>query len=273
MISLPLIKYILTAALRDRLMVTLVVMVGAGASLGVFLGSAAMTEQESFSTVFGAGGLRFLGVAGLVLFVCFHLRRAFDNKEVEFMLSRPISRLGYLFSHAAAFIFLALIVAVVVTLCVLATGKPNVPGLIAWGFSLMGEYAIMVVAALFFSFVLTSAAGSALATFGFYALARLIGTLIGISRAAPENMFFAFLNNVIELISVIIPRLDLMGQTSWLVYGVDGSAGIALRDHAGMHAVWLAENIGISGFIGVQTILCIALLLAASAFDFTRRQF
>ena len=126
---------------------------------------------------------------------------------------------------------------------------------------------------MFFSFVLTSAAGSALATFGFYALARLIGTLIGISRAAPENMFFAFLNNVIELISVVIPRLDMMGQTSWLVYGVDGSAGLALREHAGMPAVWLSEMLGVAGFIGVQSVLCIALLLAASAFDFTRRQF
>lgn len=273
MLSLPLVRYVLTAALRDRLLLTLVLMIAAGAGLGVFLGAAAVTEQESFSTVFGSGGLRFLGAIGLVLFVAFYMRRAFENKEVEFMLSRPLSRLTYLLSHAFAFIVLAIAVAAAITLVLLLTGKPNPAGLAIWGLSLASEYAIMVVVALFFSIMLSSAAGSALATLGFYALARMIGILIGIARVPPENILFVVLNNIMELISVLVPRLDLLGQTSWLVYGVEGSGGIVLRGDAGPLAQWLMQNAGAGGFITLQALVFCGLLLAASAYDLMRREF
>lgn len=273
MVSRPLVCYVLTAALRDRLLITLLLMIAAGAGLGVFLGAAAVTEQESFSTVFGAGGLRFLGVAGVVLFVCFYMRRAFDSKDVEFMLSRPVSRLSYLFSHAFAFVLLASAIAAAVTFILLLTGKPNLAGLLVWGASVAGEYAVMAVAALFFSIVLSSAAGSALATFGLYALARMIGILIGIARHPAENILFAVLNNVVELVSILVPRLDLMGQTSWLVYGVEGAGGLALRGDAGHLAAAASAALGAGGFVAVQSVLFVALLLLASAYDFIRREF
>ncbi len=273
MLSRPLVSYVLTAALRDRLLGTLLLMIAAGAGLGVFLGSAAVTEQESFSTVFGAGGLRLLGVTGVVLFVCFYMRRAFDNKEVEFMLSRPISRLRYLFSHALAFIILSTFIALAVTLVLFMTGKPNPGGLVAWCFSVVGEYAVISVAALFFSIMLSSAAGSALATLGLYALSRMIGILIGITHQPAENLFFAVLNNVVELVSLVIPRLDLMGQTSWLVYGVEGAGGLALRPGAGSVATMISDMLGVGGFVALQSVIFVALLLLASAFDFIRREF
>ena len=273
MLSRPLVLYVLTAALRDRLLGTLLLMIGAGAGLGIFLGSAAVTEQESFSTVFGAGGLRFLGIMGVTLFVCFYMRRAFDSKEVEFMLSRPISRLSYLFSHAFAFILLSSAIAVSIALVLLLTGKPHPTGLMIWGASVIGEYAVISVAALFFSIVLSSAAGSALATLGLYALSRMIGILLGITHQAPENLLFAVLNNIVELVSVVIPRLDLMGQTSWLVYGVEGAGGLALRGGASNIAVMMSDTLGVGGFVAVQSVIFIALLLLASAFDFMRREF
>lgn len=273
MLSRPLVTYVLTAAMRDRLLGTLLLMIAAGAGLGVFLGSAAVTEQESFSTVFGAGGLRFLGITGVILFICFYMRRAFDSKEVEFMLSRPISRLRYLFSHAFAFILLSSLIALAVTLVLLLTGKPNLAGLVAWCLSVIGEYAVIAVAALFFSIVLSSAAGSALATLGLYALSRMIGILIGITHQPAENLLFAVLNNVVDLVSIVIPRLDLMGQTSWLVYGVEGSGGLALRAGAGQVATMMSETLGVGGFVAVQSAIFIALLLLASAFDFIRREF
>lgn len=273
MLSGPLVRYVLTAALRDRLLITLFVMIACGAGLGVFLGSAAVTEQESFSTVFGAGGLRFLGVTGLVLFISFYTRRAFDSKEVEFLLARPLSRLQFLFSHAFAFMALAVVIAFCVSVALLFSGKPNMGGLLVWGFSLAGEYAVMAVAALFFAIMMSSAAGSALATLGFYALARLIGILLGIARLPGENIFFEILNNAMELISVVVPRLDLLGQTSWLVYGVEGAGGIVLRADAGAAAAWALSALGPVGFIALQSVVFCGLLLSAAVFDFRRREF
>jgi ABC-type transport system involved in multi-copper enzyme maturation permease subunit len=273
MISKPLVKYVLTAALRDRLIVTLALMILLGAALATFLGSASVLEGESFAIVFGAGGLRFLSVIGLVLFCCFYIRRAFENREVEFLLSRPVSRLSFLCSHALAFSILALLAAAVTTGAVAMLGRPDAAGLIVWGASLAVELALMTATALFFSMVLSSAAGSALATLGFYALARMIGTLLGVLSHPPENLFFAVIGNIMELISVIVPRLDLMGQTTWLVYGVKEDVGLKFLPDAGAYAQWMMTHIGLAGFIGLQGAFFLALLLAASAHDFLRRQF
>ncbi len=273
MISRPLVKFVLTAAFRDKLLLTLLLMIVTGAAIAVFLGSATITEKESFALVFGASGLRFLGVIGIVLFCCFYTRRCFETKEVEFLLSRPLSRLTFLVSHAFAFILLAVCVAAAVSLAVFFLGRPQAGGLALWALSIAVEFGIMASASLFFSMVLSSASGSALAALGLYVLARLVGMLLGIAYKAPDNMYYAALNHTMEAISVFVPRLDLMGQTSWLVYGVTGSGGIAYVENAGRLAHSLVETLGLGGFMAAQGLLSIALLLSASAFDFLRREF
>lgn len=273
MISRPLVTFVLTAALRDKLLMTLLLMIAAGAGVAVFLGAATITEKASFALVFGASGLRFLGVIGIVLFCCFYMRRCFETKEVEFLLSRPISRLTFLWSHAAAFILLAALVAALVSLAVFFLGRPQPDGFALWSLSIAIECGVMAVVSLFFSMVLSSAAASALAALGLYVLARLAGMLLGIAQQPPDNMVFAVLNNVMEVISVLVPRLDLMGQTSWLVYGVAGSGGIGYTGNAGVYAHRLMEYLGIGGFLTAQGVLSIALFLAAAAFDFLRREF
>ncbi|MBI1216069.1 MAG: hypothetical protein GC185_09665 [Alphaproteobacteria bacterium] len=273
MISGPLVKFVLTAARRDKLLVTLLLMIVIGAALSVFLGGAAITEEDSFALVFGAGGLRFLGVIGLVLFSCFYIRRSFETKEVEFLLSRPISRIGFLFSHALAFMILACAVSAVIAGAVFFLGKPDTAGWMVWGVSIAVENMVMVVAALFFSMVLSSAAGSALATLGLYVLARLIGTLLGIASLTPEKWIFAVLDNVMNFISVFVPRLDMMGQTSWLVYGVQGAGGIGFLETAGPYAHMMVQHLHLAGFLLLQGGIFVLLLLAAASFDFIRRQF
>lgn len=273
MISKPLVGYILTAARRDKLMITLALMIVLGAALSVFLGGATVVEEGQFSLVFAAGGLRILGITGIVLFVCFYMRRAFEHKEIEFLLSRPVSRMAFLFSHAAAFMLLALLTALLVTLPMLLTGAPNLGGLGAWGLSVAVEYTIMAVAALFFSMVLSSAAGSALATLGLYVLSRLVGTLLGIAAIPSPSFIMNALGKIFEVISIVIPRLDLMGQTSWLVYGVEGSGGFGLLKYSGAYAQAMAQHLGVTGFVLAQGVLFTALLIAAAAFDFARRRF
>ena len=273
MISKPLVKYVLTAALRDKLMVTLVLMILMWAAVAVFMGSASITEGESFALVMGAGGLRFMGVMGVVLFCCFYIRRSFESKEVEFLLSRPISRLSFLCSHALAFSILSFFIATVITAVTSILGRPDTTGLFVWGASLVVEFSMMAVAALFFSMVLSSAAGSALATLGLYALSRMVGTLLGILNHPPANLFFAIIGNVMKLISIATPRLDMMGQTTWLVYGVSSERNIKFLPQASEYAQWMTQHLGLTGFIGVQGIVFVGLLLAAAAHDFLRRQF
>lgn len=253
MFSPPLINYVLKAALRDRLYLSIMVIVAIGASLAVFMGSSAVIEADQFALVFAAGGLRFAGVAGLVLFTVFHMRRAFDAREVEFLLSRPVSRVSFLLSHAAALSLLAAVVAGVVIAGVVIVAPHKVgEGLVLWSLSLIVEFIIIVNAALFFSMVLSSATAGAMAVFGLYVLARLMGELLGISETGLRIPGYDILVGVMKTISLAVPRLDLMAQTSWLVYG-PGDIGAA--------------------FILMQGAVYTALLALAGLVDLTRRQF
>lgn len=251
--SVPLIQYVLIAALRDKMVMSLILILMLGSSLAVFLGSAAITESDQFTAVFAAGGLRICSVLSLVLFTVSFVRRSFDSKDIEFLLSRPINRLSILFSYACAFSFLAVLMSCAVCFAVYAV-SPHMfnNGYLLWGLSIVVENVIMVNTALFFSMYLSSSATASLVTFAVYVLGRMMGQLLGIvdSTLVEGTGLYAM---ALQVVSVITPRLDLMGQTSWLLYGV-------------------GDNIG---FIEVllQGLLFSFLVLLAACLDFVRRQF
>ncbi|MCB9995978.1 MAG: hypothetical protein H6869_06020 [Rhodospirillales bacterium] len=254
MISWPLVKYVLTAALRDKLVLSLFILMTVGASMAIFLGSAAVVEANEFSVIFAAAGLRLAGVIGLVLFIVFYLRRAFDTKDVEFLLSRPVSKVSYLLSHSVGFMTLACLAAVFVfvTVCLIAPQAIGT-GHVLWGLSLVAEYIILANAALFFAMVLPSAATGALAIFALYFLGRMIGQILGIIHAGADVAGFNILSTIMEWISLIVPRLDLLAQSSWLVYGSDQTVGY--------------------GFVLLQGGLYAFLAVMAAMVDLSRRQF
>lgn len=253
-ISWPTVRYVLSAAIRDRLILTLLIIIALGSALSVFLGTAAYIEKYQFVLVFSAGALRILSVLGLVLFCVFFIRRSFDNKDVDYLLSRPVSRVSFIVSHAAAFSLIAILLALASTIAVCLTAPITFgEGHVLWGISLMFELMIMANAALFFSMVLPSASTSAMAVFGLYILSRTIGILLGIVMsglaASPMLKGAAF---VMKFISLIIPRLDLLAQTSWLLYGTG--------------------NIGLL-FICAHGLIFSLLLMTAALVDLVRRQF
>ncbi|HTK85501.1 MAG TPA: hypothetical protein VL625_10490 [Patescibacteria group bacterium] len=255
MLSWTLVKYVMTAALRDRLMFALVLMVIVGGALSVFLGSSAIIEPDRFALVFAATGLRFAGAVGIILFIVFHIRRAFDSRDVEFLLSRPLSRTAFICSHSLAFSLLALIVSGVVTFSIFAVSPhSNSFGMLLWAVSLAAEFIIMANAALFFAMVLPSATAGALASIGLYVLGRLMGELLGIVYTGSYSHGYRFLALSMKIVSLIVPRLDLMGQSSWLVYGT------------------AASTVGV-GFVLAQGVVYSLLLASAALIDLVRRQF
>jgi hypothetical protein len=248
-------KYILTAAFRDKLLLLFLFVAVLGVSLSIFLGSSAITEKDQFSIVFLASSLRVGGLITLILFVVFYLRRSFESRDVEYLLSRPISRFQFLMAHSLAFSLLATFVAIITTLILMAvpsTGDHS--GYLLWGLSIWAELLIMVNVALFFALILSSAVSGALACIAFYVLARMIGSILGIIHADGDaGVFIRIAEKVMLLISIFIPRLDLMGQSAWLIYGGD-----------------IISNLS---FFVVQAVVFYGLLMTASFIDLKRRQF
>ncbi|MAZ76030.1 MAG: hypothetical protein CMH31_01865 [Micavibrio sp.] len=251
-----LIYYVLTAAVRDKLFLSFFLLLAIGVSLSIFMGSSAVTEQDQFTLVFVASGLRLASVFGVVLFVVFFIRRSFESRDVEYLLTRPITRLDFLLSHVVAFTVIAFCFTALTAICiyVLATKGSVQSAYFLWVFSFFAELVIIANVAFFFSMVLSSAVASVLITGAFYLLSRLIGQILGIIEAYNYSDAFVLMEKVMLVISAIIPRLDLMGQSSWLLYGAKEGA-ISYT------------------FIVLQMLVFSFLVLAAAMVDLKRKQF
>ncbi len=252
--SPTLVSYVLKAAVRDRIILSFFFILVVALSISMFLGSSAVTEKDQFAFVFLSSSLRIAGALGLVMFVIFYIRRAFDTKDVEYQLSRPVSRVSYIVSHAAAFSILALLIGGLVSGIVLAASIDYFSEAhLLWALSLLVEYTVMVNVALFFSMVLPSAPAGAIVTLAFYVLARMIGQLLGTAEATGGVEIMEVLAVLMNIISIIVPRLDLMAQSSWLVYGE-----VALSDVL---------------FVVAQGLVFVFLVVLASIVDLVRKQF
>lgn len=255
MFSKAIIKYALLAAIRDRLLWILLILMGGAMTLSLFSASAAVTEQQQFTLVFMGSSLRLLGVFGFIIFVCFQLRRLYDHKEIDYLLTAPLSRTGFLLSLSLTYMGLAFCFGSLVFGCLSLINGDFTMGSVLWITSVISEWLIVVAMAFFFSTLIKSATVSVLSTLSFYILSRLIGVFTGIASSGMGEVTWISQSaaKILSFISIIVPRFDLMGQSAWLIY---------------------SENFEISfGFIFIQLVVFTALFLSAAAFDLQRNEF
>jgi len=250
----PLTLYVLTAAMRDRLVWSMAGIVVVVLSLSVFFGSSAVMEQDQFVKTFTAYGLRLFGTVSIVLFIVNYVRRSFEARDVEYLLSRPIGRIKFVLVHSLAFSLIAFLFAFIVGGVVFVMNQGNIDvGFFLWWASIFVEFVIMANVAMFFAFVMTSTTACTIIVFAFYLLSRLMGEILGILAKNTSDGIFAFLSQIMNVISIIIPRLDMMGQTKWLLYGVTPEISY--------------------GFMVAQTLVFLSLVVCATCIDMKRRQF
>ena len=255
-ISYPLTKYILKAALRDKLILSLAALVICVVSISIFVGSSVLIEADQASLVFIASSIRLLAGISLILFTVFHIRRSFESRDIEYLLSRPLSRVGFVLSHSLGLSLLAVLVgsAFSLGLYLMSQSIIDQAGFLIWSLSLICELIILVNAAFFFAMVLPSAISGALVTLMGYALCRLIGQILGIIHSTyPRNVLDEIMFPMVEATSFIIPRFDLYGQTSWLIYG--------------------NNDLELLTLILFQAVTCSAIIICATIFDLARREF
>jgi ABC-type transport system involved in multi-copper enzyme maturation permease subunit len=250
-------RYIVLTAVRDRLMVGLSLALLGAVVIAAFLGESTFMEERQTALTFAGFSTRLILIAGLILFVCFNVQRSFENREVDLMLSRPVSRTQYVLITWAGFSGVALFMALIAVILLPIAGMPPGGALGLWAASLLLEALIVVAVALFFSLSLRSAVASAMASFGFYLVARMEGFLLGVVQAdwnaTASQALGSVISKTIYVVGLVMPRLDLFGQTWWLSYG--DTQGDALMTVLAQAAVYLP------------------LLLGAAVFDFRRRRF
>jgi ABC-type transport system involved in multi-copper enzyme maturation permease subunit len=253
---LSILKYILLTAVRDKLYVGLFIILLAAFGISCALGDASLVEKTQATTAYIAGSSRMIFVIGMILFVCFYVRKSFENREVEFILSKPIARHSLIFAYLLGFILVAIFI-ILPLAALLFFMKANLVGLVYWSASLFFEAVIIITFSLLAALILKSAVSAVLASLGFYILSRMMGFFV-LSVKIPESTAdFAstdrILHVVLKAISVVFPRLDLYSKSDWLIYGVSHFSDFYI-------------------ILG-QSLIYIPLMIFMAFYDFNRKQF
>ncbi len=251
------IRYILLTAFRDRFLAAILLALLAAVAGALFFGSSALTEQSALGLAFAGELVRLIAVVGLVTFICFHLRRLYETREVEAILARPISRSAFVLACFTAYAAIAVLLALLTVPMLMAALKARGAGLAEWEASLALEGLIVVGLALFSAMTLESATASVLAALGLYLLGRSAAAFRAIAENGTGSLDSDMANTavrwVMEAIAAVVPRLDLFGQSRWLVYGPGGGWG--LRE------------------LAVQAVIYLPLLLLAAIRDLQVKRF
>lgn len=248
-------KYILLTAIRDRLYVGIFIILLAALGISSVVGETALAEQSHATIVYIAGSSRMIFIVGMILFVCFYVRRSFENREVEFVLSKPIARHNLILAYLLGFILVALLIIIPVVLLFFFINT-NPLGLFYWGISLLLESIIIIAFCLLAALILKSAVSAVIASLGFYVISRMMGFFV-LTIKIPEQIsdvatYDRFLKAVLKVISIVFPRLDLYGKSEWLIYGISNYSDI---------------------FILGQSLIYIPLMIFMAFYDFNRKQF
>jgi ABC-type transport system involved in multi-copper enzyme maturation permease subunit len=246
-----LLRLVLIEARRGGLPWLAVASIVLGGVLAAFLSEVAVTESRSLQAAIVAAVLRACAVFLVAAHVCSSTLREINDKGLELMLALPLSRtvhyLGRLAGYAACSAALALAFALPLLLWSPADAVA------AWGFSLACEAALVAAIALFVAMTLAQLVPAIAAALGLYVLARSMPAIQLIARGplAEDSLGHDVARWAVEVIALVVPPLDAVTRTEWLLYEAPG---------AGPYAAALG-GLAVYG----------AVVVAAGLFDFHRR--
>ena len=222
--------------------------------LGQFVGDIAITETRQIQAGILAFILRFTAVLIVSLFVISSLVREFNDNTVNMIISLPVPRYFYYFGKLAGFAVLALVVAVLMSMPLWLYSSAGQT--VLWTISLLCELLIIISVSMLFILTLENIPLAFTAVTAFYLLARSINAILLIGQSPileSTAISQKFMNALVVLISFVLPDLDKFTQTGWLVYSQGTIQNFC--------------------FIGIQTLVYMALLSAAALFDLYRKNF
>ena len=251
----PILRYILLIGIRDRLYLGLLMSLIVAFSISIFLGDTTLVEKPQAVVAYVAGSSRAILAIGMILFVCLNVSRAFENKEVEFILSKSISREQFVLGYLLGFFIAAFLILIPLIGAILLITSANKFGLMIWSASLLAELLIVISFSLLSSLILKNSFSAIMASFAFYLISRLMGMFV-LAINLPQDIAAAkshFLASALKFLSAIFPRLDLFSQSSWLNYEITDFSNLKI-------IFW-------------QSLIYIPLMIFMAFHDFKKKQF
>lgn len=252
------IHYILLVAMRDKMLAVLIAGLLVVVGISHVLASTMPVEQQHTALIFNASAARILLIIGSIVFVSFHVRQAFDAKEIDVILSRPLSREKLICAYWVGFAGISCLLTVACATTSLILLPINLYGFLLWIISLLLELWIMVAVSLCVSLILSSAVTSVITSLSMYILFRMMGFFLATIHSR-YSMDIAWLGKTfryaLDAISLFTPRFDFFGQSSWILYGPTTNFSSDLLP------------------ILTQALIFIPILLLVSAIDMRKKQF
>jgi hypothetical protein len=213
-------RYTLLEYLRGRLLAGGFALVLAILALERLLDGVAITESAATQASLGGALARLAMVlllaAGVIVS---HVREAGDRTRdwlLAFAMPRPVWLFGRLLGHGVA----ALALAALATVSIMATADPGAA--LCWGAGLALELLLCAGMATFLALTLAQAPVALLAFAAWYLLARSMSSLQLIAGAPmldDGSLWMAFARHALDLVALIVPRLDLFAPALWLEGG------------------------------------------------------
>ena len=249
----------LVEAIRNRLLWLAVIVIAAALGLAQFLNQVAITESLEIQASLVAALLRVAAVFMVVTFVITSVVRESNDKVTELILSQAVPRSAYFFGRLAGVVAVAgfFVVAMVLALLFglpLAFFAPPAR-LASWTLSLACELLVMVSVSLFCVLSLTQVLSAFAATSAFYLLSRSMAAmqLIASAPIGEHGIADQIVALIVNAIAIILPSLDRMTQTSWLVEAAPSSQ--------------------VLGALVLQSALYVVLIASAALFDLYRKNY
>lgn len=247
-------KFTIIEAVRNRLVLLLLLIGAISFAMVEFIGDLAITENRVTQVAILAAFLRLCAVVVVTLFVVSSSVRELQDKTLEMILAMAIHRGQYYVGKLLGYLLLALLVSIVFAALVMLYAP--VESVLIWGLSLFLELCLVVTMALVMLFTFRQIPPALAAAFILYAAARITTSIYLMAKypiLSHSTMAQKFMDGFIGLLTWLLPDLHRFTQTSWLTRGVDD---------------WslLVPVLG-------QTVIFAGLLSAIALFDFYRKNF
>jgi Cu-processing system permease protein len=246
-------KMTLLEAVRNRLLWLAALVVGTALSLSGFLSQVALVESVEIEATILAALLRAASVFIVATFVITSMVRESNDKVNELVLSQAMPQAAYFCGRLSGFFLIAMVLAFLFALPLTLLAPPAHVAL--WMGSLICELLIVVSVSLFCVLSLTQLLPSFSATIGFYVLARSMAAMqvIASFSLGTHPWVDKVITHIVNLIALILPSLDQMTQSSWLLNG--------------------GPTLPVLGTILFQTLIYVALISSAALFDLYRKSY
>lgn len=250
---LTLARYVLLEAFRTHFFGVMMIVVGIGMGIALFLAQVSLTESQAAQSSILAAFLRLSAIYAMSLFVISSMVNEFADRSLHLWLAFPLARSHYLFGKLLGYATVGLLLAVILT-WVLLTYETHWQTVL-WGISLFCELLLIISFSVLCVLSFQQAVPAFSAVAGFYLLARSMGAVQAMSYSPLHNASTWsdwFLHALSNTLVMLLPPLDRFTLSEWLVY------------HTGT-----LEQLGL---ILVQTLLYLGLLISMSLFDLYRKE-